>query len=321
MKKTKLLSMAVTVVMAVSMFGCGSKEAAKSADSGAESKSKTKKFVLCMSHMDSDFPVEMSNAIKKKADELGVKVTVYDAQNDAAKQMSQIEQAITQGVDGIMVEPASVDGIIPGIKQAMKAKIPVVTVNQKISDQSAASCYVGADPVEGGTVEITQALKDIGGKGNLAFLLGPLGTDAQIGRTKGYTDTIAKTSGVTVVEQNTANWDTAQAMKLVENWIQKGSKIDAIVANNDNMALGAIRALQGNKLDGKVKVYGLDATKQGLEAVKAGTMAATISQGTAEQGSKGMEACYKLANGETVDKEIIIKHTVITKDNVDQYLK
>ena len=310
MRKIVLLVLVFVLIMSASVFAGGATE------DGAE---KPKKYALMMSHMTNAFTMEMSDAVKAKAEELGVDLTVFDGGQDVSKQISQVESAINQGYAGIMIEPASVDGIKPAAEAARKAGIPLITVNQRITDQELASAYVGANPVEGGELEMRTAAEEIGGKGQVAFLLGPLGSDAQIGRTQGYYNVLKEYPGIEVVYEQTANWRTDEALKLVENWLQTGVNLKAIVANNDGMALGALKAVEDAKMLGKIKIYGLDATPDALAAVREGRLSATISQSTSEQGYVAMETIVKIANGETVPEEIIVGHTLINKDNINKY--
>jgi len=281
-----------------------------------------KRYALLMSHMTNAFTIEMATAVQTRAKELKADLTVFDGGQDVAKQIGQIESAVAQGYAAILIEPVSVDGVVPAIAAAKKAGVVVVTVNQKIAKQEAADAYVGANPVEGGELEMETAAKAIGGKGSVAFLLGPMGSDAQLGRTKGYENVIkSKYPGIKVAYQQTANWRTDEALKLVENWLQTGQKLDAIVANNDGMALGALKAVEDARLGKSIRVYGLDATPDALQAVADGRLAATISQSTTEQGRVGMETAYKIVNGEKVKPEVIVAHTLITKDNVAKFIK
>lgn len=308
MKKQKWISLIIVALFAVTLVA------------GCAPKTETKTYGLFMSHMTNAFTIELSDAVKAKAAELGVELTVYDGEQDPAKQISQLETAVTQGIAGIIIEPISVDGIVPAIKAATDAGIPVVIVNQAISDPTAASSFVGVSNVDGGVMEMQIAADEMGGAGNVAFLLGPMGSDAQVGRTTGYYDVLANYPDINVVFEQTANWKTDEALTLVENWLQTGTEINAIVANNDGMAMGALKAVEDAQMLDTIKVYGLDATPDALAAVKEGTLAATISQSTTAQGMTAMETCYKIVNGETVDAEILVSFTLITKDNVDQYL-
>jgi inositol transport system substrate-binding protein len=322
MHSKKWFYFVLVVALLVSMVSaCTPAAAPAPAEEPAAAPAAAKKYGLFMSHMTNAFTIEMSDAVKAKAAELGVEVTVYDGGQDAAKQASQVETAITQGISGIVIEPASVDGLVPAIEAATKAGIPVVVVNQAISKPEAASSFVGVSNVDGGIMEMKAAMEAIGGKGNVAFLYGPMGSDAQIGRTEGYNQVLKDYPDVKVAFEGSGNWKTDEALKLVENWLQAGVELSAIIANNDGMAMGALKAVEDAQLQDKVLIYGLDATPDALAAVKDGRLAATVSQSTTEQGKTAMETLYKLVNGETVDKEILVQFTLITKDNVDQFLK
>jgi ribose transport system substrate-binding protein/inositol transport system substrate-binding protein len=277
-------------------------------------------YAFFISHQTNAFTNELTASVKAKADELGIVVNVYDGEKDVAKQVSQIETAVTQGVAGIVIEPVSVDGVVPALAAAKEAGIPVVVVNQKISDPTAAHSFVGVENFDGGVLQMQTAANDIGGSGNVAFLLGPLGSDAQIGRTEGYYEVLESYPDIEVVFEQTANWTTDEALALTENWLQTGTELKAIVANNDGMAMGALKAVEDAQMLDTIKVYGLDATPDALAAVKAGTLTATISQNTSVQGATAMETAYKLAQGEEVEAEILVDFVLITIDNVDEFL-
>ncbi len=277
------------------------------------------KYALMMSHMTNAFTIALSDAVKAEAENLGVELVVFDGGQDVSKQISQVESAINQGYAGILIEPISVDGIKPAVSAARKAGIPLITINQRITDQDLATAFVGVNNVEGGEMEMKAAAEAIGGKGNIAFLLGPLGSDGQIGRTKGYRNILESYPDINVVYEQTANWRTDEALKLVENWLQTGAGLVAVVANNDGMALGALKAVEDAKMQDKIKVFGLDATPDALAAVKEGRLTATISQSTAEQGKAAVQSLVKAAHGEEIPAEIIVGHTLITKENVADF--
>lgn len=322
-KMRKLLSIVAVGAMVMAMLGgCSSKaEGTAISDGGEKTEGGKKKIALFMTHMSNAFTMELSDAVKTQAEELGYELIINDASQDAAKQTNQIETAVTQGIDGIIIEPVSVDGIVSAVKSAKEAGVPVVIVNQQISEPSAADCYVGANAADSGEILMTQAMKDLDGKGNIATLLGPMGSDGQVGRSEGFKRVLDQNPDATVVFENTADWDTDKALKLSENWLQAGKDIKAIVAQNDNMAAGASKAIADAKLEGQILVYGIDATPEGLQAVKDGKLAATVSQGTTQQGIEAAKACVTLIEGGTVEAENIISCELITIDNVDQYLK
>ena len=276
---------------------------------------------LCMSHMSNAFTIEMSDAIKKRAAELGLNLIVNDGGKDAARQVGQIESLIAQGVDGVIVEAVSVDGIQPAVNLAKEMGVPFVTVNQKATNQRNATSFVGVSHEDGGELEMLEAAKALGGKGNVALLLGPMGSDAQIGRSAGYKKVLDKNPGMAVVFEQTANWDTEAALKLVENWLQTGKQIDAVVAQNDGMALGAVKAIEDAQLQAKIKVYGLDAVPDALAAVKAGRLTGSVSQNTSAQGAKSVDVMNDALQGKEVPAEVIVEQMFIDQSNVDQYIK
>ncbi len=320
MNKKKLLAVLLVFTLVLTTFaGCASKgDKDDAGDKGAEGTPQN--FALFMTHMSNAFTIELSDAVKGQAEELGVNLTVNDAGQDVNKQISQIETAINQGVQGIIIEPVSVDGIMPAVEMAKEAGVTVVIVNQQIADPSAADCYVGVSNADGGEMEMNKAAEDMNLKGNVAFLLGPMGSDAQIGRSEGYQRVLDANPDIVKVFESSADWDTAKALTLVENWLQSGKEINAIVAHNDGMALGALKAVQDAGLQDKIKCYGLDATPDALASVEAGELAATVSQSTSAQGVEAMKACFDIASGKTVEKEVLVDFTLITKENVADYL-
>lgn len=280
-----------------------------------------KTVALCMSHMSNAFTIEMSDAIKQRAEELGLRLIVNDGGKDAARQVGQIETLFAQGVDGVIVEAVSVDGIQPVVNMARELGVVFVTVNQKATNQRNATSFVGVSHEDGGELEMREAAKALGGQGSVALLLGPMGSDAQIGRSAGYRKVLDENPGMSVAFEQTANWDTEAALKLVENWLQTGKKIDAVVAQNDGMALGAIKAIEDAQMQDSIKVYGLDAVPDALAAIKAGRLTGTVSQNTSMQGRKSVDVMADALDGKTVPAEVIVEQVFIDPSNIDQYVK
>ena len=189
------------------------------------------------------------------------------------------------------------DGQWIGTKPAKEAGVNVVIVNQRISDPEAADCYVGADAATTGSKLMEEVMKDIDGKGNVALLLGPMGSDGQVGRSEGFDQVLADYPDVTVAFQDTAEWQTEPALTIVENWLNAGKEISAVVAQNDSMAVGAAKAIADAQKTGEIKVYGIDATSEGLQAVLDGKLQGTMAQGTADQGKFAADACADLLDG------------------------
>lgn len=286
--------------------------------SASLAETKTPQFTFCISHMSNAFTVTAANAMVAAAEAAGAKMTVVEAGKDINKQVSQIEMAVNTS-DVIIIEPVSTDGVLAAVTAAMDAGVPVVIFNQAISDPSRASTFCGVANADLGYMQMKRAIEDMGGAGNVALLLGPLGSDGQLGRSEGYTRAIEETNGaVKVVFQETANWTTEEALVLAENWLQTGTEINAFVCQNDGMAMGAVKAVEDKNLE--IKCYGLDATEDALRAVKEGRLEVSVSQNTEAQAQASVDSAMKLFRGEEVEPQILAEGLVIDASNVDQFL-
>ncbi|MGI6544955.1 MAG: sugar ABC transporter substrate-binding protein [Fastidiosipilaceae bacterium] len=324
--KKKIFALALGLVMALTAFtACGKDEVklTTTAPAGEEQQNEatggTKRVALVMSHLTNAFTTTFSEAAKEEAESIGVDLTVFDGKKDVATQIDQIESCIAQGYDGIMVEPVSVDGIIPAVKKANEADIPVLAVIQKMSDQSLAAGYVGGNDKGAGKLEMEKAVEALGGKGSIAVLYGPMGSDAQLIRKEGYDEVLADYPDVKIVFEQTANWVTDEALKITENWLASGTGIDAIVSQNDSMAIGAAKAISDAGKTESIPVYGVDATPDGLDAIEKGTMSGSVSQDTAGMGRLSVQTIVKVLDGEAVEDEVLTQAIWVTKENVAEF--
>lgn len=316
MRKTivGVLAAMLTVVLAA----CTPATDMKSDPSKAGTQSK--QIALFMTHMSNEFTIALSNSVKAQVEARGFEYKVYDANKDAERQQTQIEQAVNLGVGAIIIEPVSVDGVVPAVRQAANKGTNVVIVNQRISEPELAKAYVGADAVKTGKILMEQVVKDLGSSGELALLLGPMGSDGQIGRSAGFKEVMDANPGFKTAFEASANWETAPALSTVENWLNSGKTINAVVSQNDGMAIGAAQAVAASGKTNQIKVYGVDATSEGLQAVLDGKLAATVGQGTQEQGKKAADAAADLIEGKDVPAETIVENVVYTKDNAAEAL-
>ena len=294
---------------------------AAAASAGGTAVSGTPTFMFCISHMSNAWAKEASSSMQDAAKAAGASLIVNSADQDINKQVSQIESGVNQKVNCIIVEPVNVDGVIPAIQEAINAKIPVIVYNQNIKDPSKATTFVGVNNETIGYAEMKRACQDIGGKGNIAVLEGPLGSEGQVGRSSGYKKALAENPNVKVVFEQPADWDTDKGLERSEYWLQTGTSLSAIVSQNDNMALGAVKAIADKNLTGKIKVYGCDAVPDALKLIKSGTLTATISQETSKQSQAAIDAAMKLVKGQTVDKQILVDIKVVDSSNVADYMK
>ena len=297
MKKT--LRSVILLVLALSML------LALTACSTSQKSDKVKIGVTLMD-FSTEFGIGLKDYMTAKADAMGdVELTVVDAGGDAAKQLQQVETFISQKVDAIIMQPQEQEACSPAIDKAKAAGIPIINCNSLTITEPDA--YVGSNDSESAEIAMTYIAEQLGGKGNVLMMHGHPGQTAEVKRTEGAMDILAQNPDMTLLDEQTADWDRAEAMTLMENWIQAyGDQINAVFCQNDEMALGALNALvQADKKD-NVLVVGVDAIDDALQSVKDGKMDATVYQDCKGQAEGAIEAAYKLAKGESVEKEILI---------------
>ncbi len=293
----------LTVILVVmwGLIGC-------SLDSGTSTNSTEKKekgdvkIGLSISTLNNPFFVTLKEGAEKAAKEANVSLTVVDAQNDPAKQTSDIEDLIQQGVDIILINPTDSSAVASAIESANKANIPVITVDRS-ADGGEVAAHIASDNVAGGKMAgefIIEALKD---GGNIVELEGIPGSSAARERGEGFHQVIDKASNIKVVAKQAADFDRAKGLSVMENILQSQKDIKAVFAHNDEMALGALEALEAHGMK-DVIVVGFDATDDAVKAVQEGKMAATIAQKPALIGENAVKTALKVVNGETVEKFI-----------------
>ncbi|WP_283196389.1 sugar ABC transporter substrate-binding protein [Rhizobium sp. AN80A] len=281
---------------------------------------------VAMSLFDDNWLTGLRHSMEDHAKGLkDVTVNTEDGQGDIAKQQSQVDNFIAAGVDGIVIMLVDADSGAAISKRAAEAGIPIVFVNNAPSNVDSLpdkQAFVGSNEEQAGTLETQTVCKMLGGKGTAVIIQGQLGTTGQRGRTKATHDVLAspECKGIEVVEEQTANWMRTPALDLVTNWLSAGREFDAVIANNDEMALGAIQALKaaGKPMD-KVVVGGVDATADALAAMQAGDLDVTVFQNAKGQGVGAIDTVLKLARGEKVEKKTYIPFELVTKDNLAQY--
>ncbi len=320
MKKTskKLISLLLLVIFTAAFaVGCG-----KGGANSASAPKKDKKLKIgCTVYYMSEFATLMKEGIEKQAKEEGAELIFLDANRDVNKQISQVENLIAQKVDVLIVAAVDSDGIVPALQMAKGANIPLVGLNMLINTKEP-YLYAGPNDVEAGELEMKYAIDKIGGKGNIAILEGPIGTSAQMQRHEGNHNILKKYPDVKVVAEQPANWSREEALRLTENWIQAfNGKIDAVVSHNDEMAIGAIQALEAKGLKNKIPVTGVDAIKDACMRIGEGKMDATVFQDADAEGRLGVKIAVKAAKGEKIEKNMnLIKMELITKENVNKLL-
>lgn len=273
-----------------------------------------------MLSMQNEFIVNVSDEMESKAKELGVELITVDAERSALKQVEQVESFIAQGVDAIIMNPCEVEASSPAVKLALNAGIPIININSETS--ATPTAFVGSDDTESARIAMRYIAEKLGGKGNLLMMQGFMGQAAQIKRDNGAKEILKSSPGIKLLAEQTGEWDRAKAMSLTENWIQSyGNQVNAIFAQNDEMGMGAVKALEAAGLKTKVLVVSVDAIPDALQAVKKGSLDATVFQNAKEQGSKAIETAVKAAKKEQFEQNVLIPFQLVTKENVGEFLK
>ncbi len=286
---------------------------------------------VSMALFDDNFLTVLRTGITDYAATLdGVEVQVEDAGNDVGKQLDQINNFIAAGVDAIIVNPVDTSATEAMSQAAEAAGIPLVYVNRQpinletLPDNQA---FVGSNEVDSGTLETQEVCRLLKEKGvteaNIIVLQGELSNQAAVQRTQDVHDVIATEdcSFMTIVEEQTGNWSRQQGADLMSNWLSAGVEFDAVVANNDEMAIGAIQAMKSAGMDmASVIVGGVDATQDALAAMQAGDLDVTVFQNAAGQGKGALDAALALARGEAVESAVWVPFELVTPENIDQYL-
>ncbi len=276
---------------------------------------------IALSTLNNPYFVTMENAAKQEAAAKGVNLIVADGQNDLSKQTSEVEDFISKKVNGIIVNPVDSNGIVPAIKEANAANIPVIAVDRAVGSGAQTAAFIASDNVQAGKLASTALFKALGGKGNVAVLTGVPGASATNDRTKGLQEALTAYPGINVVAEQTAQFDRATALTVTENILQAHPDIVGVFAENDEMALGAIQALKGASKAGKVLVSSIDGTADGMAAVQAGTLLETVAQQPAYMAKAAIDDLVTIASGGTVQGGFTAAPLIeITKANVTQYM-
>ncbi len=243
---------------------------------------------------------------------------LLDGQADTAKQISQAEDLIAKQVNVIILNPQDADGSAQVLDLAAEAKIPVIEVNTETTRTDYVS-YVGSDDVKAGEIMGNFVNDKLGGKGKIAILEGEMGQSAQIKRYEGLKNTILKSSGIEAVATLSASWSRDKAMATTEDWLGKYSDLAAVIAENDDMSMGALQAAESQNK--KIIIIGTDAIPDALKAVKEGRLSGTVLQDANGQATTAVDVAVKVAAGEKVDKRYDVPFQLITSENVDKFLK
>lgn len=294
-----------------------------SAHGPATAAGKPLKILASMPDMGQPFFVHMMAAVNAQAAKLGdITVIQADGQQSSPKQTADIEAAITQGVDGIIISPNDVDALAPAIQQAVDAGVPVVTIDRRVDKVPGILAHVGADNVKGGEAQGQLILKLFPNGATVMNLQGMPGASPAIDRNKGLHNVLDPVKDkYKIIFEDTAQWDRAKAQSMVESALAgMSSPPDVINAANDGMAFGALEVLKDRNLISKVALIGFDALPEALQQVRDGNMTSTIEQMPGGQTTGALNALVAFLRDGTkpVQKVTLLTPIAITKDNLNQ---
>jgi inositol transport system substrate-binding protein len=286
---------------------------------------------VSMARFDDNFLTVLRNGLQAQADAAGLSVQIEDAQDDVAKQLDQINNFIASGVDAIIVNPVDTSATQAMSDAAAAAGVPLVYVNRQpinVDSLPDNQAFVASNESESSTKGVTEQCRLWAEAGktevSVYVLQGQLSNQAAVQRTQNIYDVIEAGQcpvKVNVIDQQTANWSRDEAQNLMTNWLSTGAAFDGVIANNDEMALGAIQAMKAAGIDmASVIVSGVDATQDALASMQAGELDITVFQNAAAQGGGALDAAVKLAAGEAVEQKVYVPFELVTPANIADYL-
>jgi len=278
-------------------------------------------YVIGFSSKDNSdtFVANITDAATAKAEELGVKLLMYDARGDVNQQISDVETMIAQGVDAIVVIPQSVEGSAPVVAMCNEAGIPIIIDNGDIADKNY-TAFVGCTDQQSGEILGQWFMDNMEEGSKVCIIEGPMGQSGQVGRYAGL-QAVGVMDKFEILACQTANWKRDEAMALAEDWIVTyGDELDAIICENDDMALGALAACEAAGRD-DILIGGVDAIADAVQAVKEGRMEISVLQDAAGQGEKGVEVALAAAKGEAFELDTRIPFVGLTAKNIDAFLE
>ncbi|MFG2022797.1 substrate-binding domain-containing protein [Streptomyces sp. NPDC048825] len=311
-KGPQAVKYALAVVVVAAVVG-----ATSLLNGGSSSSSSSQKIGLSLSTLNNPFFVQIRQGAEEAAKKAGADLTVTDAQNDASQQANQLQNFTSEGVGSVIVNPVDSDAAGPSVRAANKAGIPVVGVDRGVNKAETAA-LVASDNVAGGKLGAKALAEKLGGKGTIVILQGQAGTSASRERGAGFAEGLKAYPGIKVVAEQPADFDRTKGLDVMTNLLQAHPDVNGVFAENDEMALGAIKAL-GSKAGKSVQVVGFDGTPDGLTAVRNGTLYASVAQQPKELGRIAVENALKAADGEKVSATVKVPVKVVTSGNVADF--
>ncbi|CDF93965.1 MULTISPECIES: sugar ABC transporter substrate-binding protein [unclassified Pseudomonas] len=277
---------------------------------------------VSIARVDDNFMTYVRSGLEDAAKKDNVQIQFEDAQGDVVRQLNQVQGFINQKVDAVIVLPVDTAATTNMTRAAVEAKVPLVYVNRHPDERILPKgvVTVASNDIEAGQLQMHYLAEKLNGKGTLAIIMGDLAQNATHDRTEGVKQVLKDYPGIKIVEQQSAEWQRAKGMDLTSNWLLAGTSFDAIVANNDEMAIGAAMALQqAGKAKGEIAIVGIDGLPDGLAAIKRGMLVASVFQDPKAQATAALQAAVKMIKGEPVDAEVWVPFQLIKPEQVAMF--
>ncbi|GHC32449.1 hypothetical protein GCM10010507_00880 [Streptomyces cinnamoneus] len=272
---------------------------------------------LALSTMNNPFFVGIKQGAQAEAKARGLKINITDAQNDPLQQINQMETFTSQNVRAAVINPVDSDAAVPAVGVANRAGVPVISIDRGVNGAAVGST-IASDNVEGGRLAARTLAEALGGRGKVAFLEGRPGTSAARERGKGFEEGIRAYPGIEVVARQPADFDRTKGMDVMANVLQAHGDIGGVFAANDEMALGASKAL-GARSGKDVRVVAFDGTPDGIAAVRGGTLTATVAQQPKLLGRQAVEWALKASRGEKLPERVKVPVVLVTGENAAEF--
>ena len=298
----KILAFSLVAIISMSFF------------MGCSNRNSDKKVGIVLSTLNNPFFVSMKEGAEKEAEKLGFELIVLDSQNDPAKERSNVEDLIQLGVVALLINPTDSDAVVKSVEVANEANIPVITLDRQ-SNGGEVTSHIASDNIKGGAMAAEFVLEKLGTEANINVveLQGIPGASATRDRGAGFHSILDDKTNVKFVSSQAADFDRQKGLSVMENILQGNSDVQVVFAHNDEMALGAAKAIGTSNV--KAMVIGFDGNEDALDAVEKGEMIATVAQQPDLIGALGVELALKIYNGEAVDKEIAADLKIISNQN------
>lgn len=317
MARKLLLFIIMIMVVALFTFGCKQKKQQQAGNK--ESKGKGK-IAVVISTLNNPWFVVLGNTAKDRAGQLGYEATIFDSQNDTAKESDHFDNIIAGGYAAILFNPTDADGSVANVKKAKKADIPTFCIDREINSNDVAVTQILSDNYSG-CVELGQYfVKKMNGKGKYVELLGILGDNNTWNRSKGFHNVVDNYPELKMVSQQTAEFDRTKAMEVLESILQANPEIDAVFCGNDAMAMGAYQALVAAGKADKVMVFGFDGAKDVIDSINEGKIIATGMQFPKKMARMAAEQADEYIKGKRdFPQKVPVAVELVTQENIAKY--